>query len=510
MTKDNKRTILVILDGWGIGDKTEADAIFHTDTPYIDSLTKNYPHSQLKASGKEVGLPEGQMGNSEVGHLNIGAGRVVYQNLVRINNDIEKDTIKQNNEITDAFEYAKKNNKAVHFLGLISNGGVHSSEKHIYKLCDMTKEYGIENVYVHALTDGRDTDPFSGKGYVAELEDHLKKSNGQIASLAGRYYTMDRDKRWERIKAGYDLLLEGKGEPTKDILGAIQKSYDDKITDEFIKPIVKVDDDGEPVGLVKEGDVFFCFNFRPDRMRQITTVLTQQDMPEEGMKTMPLHYVTMTNYDSSFKNVHIAYGQQDIHDSMGEVIARAGKSQLRIAETEKYAHVTYFFSGGREEVFNKEKRKLIPSPKVATYDLKPEMSAYEVKDTVVKEIGKKEHDFICLNFANGDMVGHTGFYDAITKAIQTVDACVKEVVGAAKDNGYDVLIIADHGNAELAKNPDGSPNTAHSVYPVPCILVSDKYESIENGILADVAPTLLTIMGFDIPAAMTGKSLVGQ
>ncbi len=508
MTEDQKRAILIILDGWGIGDKTEADAISNTDTPYMDSLTKNYPNSQLIASGEQVGLPEGQMGNSEVGHLNIGAGRVVYQNLVRINNDIKNNTISQNKVITEAFDYARKNNKAVHFLGLISNGGVHSSEKHIYKLCDMTKEFGIKDVYIHALTDGRDTDPYSGKGYVAELEDHLKKSNGQIATLAGRYYTMDRDKRWDRTKAGYDLLTEGKGKPVNDILQSIQDSYDKEITDEFIKPVVKVDENGKPIGTLKEGDVFFCFNFRPDRMRQITSVLVEQDMPEEGMKTIPLHYVTMTRYDANFKNINVAYEKEDIIDSMGEMVAKAGKTQLRIAETEKYAHVTYFFSGGKEDEFDNEKRRLISSPKVATYDLKPEMSAYELKDAVVEEINKKEHDFICLNFANGDMVGHTGIYDAITQALKAVDACVKDVVEATKSNGYTTLIIADHGNAELAKNKNGSPNTAHSTNPVPAILVSDNYQSIKNGILADVAPTLLSIMGINIPNVMTGKSLV--
>lgn len=498
----------MILDGWGIGDKSKADVIHHAETPNMDKLTKIYPHSQLLTCGENVGLPEGQMGNSEVGHLNIGAGRIVYQDLVRINRDIKNNEMRNRPELKKAMEYAKENNKAVHFIGLVSDGGVHSMNTHLYRLCDITKEYGLDKVYIHALTDGRDTDPRSGKGYIKVLEEHLQKSNGEIATLAGRYYTMDRDKRWERVKIGYDAIVHGKGKEVTDMVEAVQESYDQKVTDEFIKPIVKVDKNGEPVGKLQEGDVVLCFNFRTDRLREITTVLTQNDMPEHGMKTMPLYYLTMTNYDKSFENVHIVYNKQDVKNTIGEVLANAGKKQIRIAETEKYAHVTFFFSGGREKEFENEKRILIPSPKVATYDLQPEMSAYEVKDEIVAELKKQETDFVCLNFANGDMVGHTGVYDAILKAVNAVDKCVGEVVEAATANGYIPLIIADHGNADNAVNSDGSENTAHSLNPVPCILVSDEFQSIKDGILADVAPTLLNIMGVAAPDDMEGKTLI--
>jgi 2,3-bisphosphoglycerate-independent phosphoglycerate mutase len=504
----NKKTLLMILDGWGIGDGTKSDVISSVPTPNLDYLKKNYPNSRLFACGEDVGLPEGQMGNSEVGHLNIGAGRIIYQDLVKINKECKTGEIKKNKVLTDAFSYARDNNKQVHFFGLMSDGGVHSLDKHLYYLCDMTMDYGLKKVFIHGFGDGRDTDPRSGKGYMKNLLDHLRKSNAKVASFIGRYYAMDRDKRWERIKEGYDLIVNGIGTPTTDILNAMQKSYDSGVTDEFMKPIVVVDESGNPIGKVKEGDVIVFFNFRNDRAKELTIALTQKDMPENGMKTIPLYYCTMTPYDATFKGLHIIYPKENAGNTIGEVLARAGKKQLRIAETEKYAHVTFFFSGGREETFANEDRKLIPSPKVATYDLQPEMSAYLVKDAVVKLIETGKYDFICLNFANGDMVGHTGVYNAIMKAVATVDECVGEVVKAARKESYDVLIISDHGNADYAINEDGTPNTAHSLNPVPCILVSDDYKSIKEGILADVAPTLLTIMGIPIPKEMTGKVLV--
>ena len=500
----------MILDGWGIGNGTESDVISQVPTPNVDRLEKEYPFNHLFASGENVGLPEGQMGNSEVGHLNIGAGRIVYQDLVKINKAIRDGSIKENKVLVDAFTYARENKKQVHFLGLLSDGGVHSLDKHLYALCDMTGEYGIENVFIHGFGDGRDTDPQSGKGYLKQLLDHLSGSNGKLASFIGRYYAMDRDKRWERIKEAYDLLVHGAGKKSQDILQTIQDSYDAGVTDEFIKPIVMVGADNEPVGKIAEGDVVVFFNFRNDRAKEITSALTQQDMPEHDMKTIPLYYCTMTPYDATFKDMKVIFGKDNVTQTMGEVIANAGLSQLRIAETEKYAHVTFFFSGGREEVYKNEERILVPSPKVATYDLMPEMSAYGVRDKIVAALNTGKHDFICLNFANGDMVGHTGVMEAIKKAIQTVDECVGDVVGAARKNGYDVMIIADHGNADHAVNPDGSPNTAHSLNPVPCIMVTDDYQSIDEGILADVAPTLLHIMGVDIPEEMTGKVLVKQ
>jgi 2,3-bisphosphoglycerate-independent phosphoglycerate mutase len=474
----------------------------------MDMLMEKYPNSQLQASARFVGLPDGQMGNSEVGHLNIGAGRVVYQDLVKINIAIEENTIKDNSTIIEAFTYAKNEHKSVHFIGLVSDGGVHSLDKHLYALCDITKTYGIDNVFIHAITDGRDTDPRSGIGFVKSLVDHLKTSNGTIASLTGRYYTMDRDKRWERVKVGYDLMVHGTGKPSTDILQAMQESYNEGVTDEFIKPIVIVDDNQQPIGNIKEGDVVFCFNFRTDRLREITVVLSQKDMPQYDMHTIPLHYLTMARYDDSFKGVHIVYDKENLDNTLGELISKEGLNQIRIAETEKYAHVTFFFSGGREDEFPHEKRILRSSPKVATYDLQPEMSAFEVKDAILPELQNKTADFICLNFANGDMVGHTGIYEAILKAVETVDQCVSEVVETAKANGYTVIIIADHGNADFAINPDGSPNTAHSLNPVPCILVSDSYKKVNNGILADIAPTILKIMGINQPKEMTGKSLV--
>jgi 2,3-bisphosphoglycerate-independent phosphoglycerate mutase len=505
---NNRKTLLMILDGWGIGDGSKADVISQVPTPNISWYKNNYPTSQLHASGEDVGLPDGQMGNSEVGHLNIGAGRIIYQDLVKINLDCKTGGIKKNKVLNDAFSYARDNSKQVHFLGLMSDGGVHSLDKHLYSLCDMTKDFGLKNVFIHAFGDGRDTDPRSGLGYMQNLLDHLKKSNGKVASFIGRYYAMDRDKRWERIKEGYDLLVNGTGAPTGNIITAMQESYDNGVTDEFMKPIVVVDNTGEPVGKIQEGDVVVFFNYRNDRAKELTIVLTQLDMPECGMKTIPLYYCTMTPYDATFKGLHIIYPKDNAENTMGEVLAAADKSQLRIAETEKYAHVTFFFSGGREEKFRNEKRILISSPKVATYDLQPEMSAYGVKDAVIEAINKEGFDFICLNFANGDMVGHTGVYEAIKKAIATVDECAGAVIKAAVNKNYDVMIIADHGNADKALNEDGSPNTAHSLNPVPCILVTNDYKEIKEGILADVAPTLLHIMGVDFPKDMTGKVLV--
>ena len=504
----NKKALLMILDGWGIGDGSKSDVISTVPTPNLSALKKKYPTSQLMTCGEDVGLPEGQMGNSEVGHLNIGAGRIIYQDLVKINVECKTGEIRKNKILTDAFSYARDKGKQVHFMGLLSDGGVHSLDKHLYYLCDMTMEYGLKKVFIHGFGDGRDTDPKSGKGYMKNLLDHLKSSNGTVASFIGRYYAMDRDKRWERIKEGYDLIVHGKGSPATDILSAMQKSYDEGVTDEFMKPIVVVDKDGKPVGTLKEGDVVVFFNFRNDRAKELTIVLTQKDMPEAGMKTIPLYYCTMTPYDATFTGLHIIYPKENAGNTMGEVLARAGKRQLRIAETEKYAHVTFFFSGGREETFENEERILIPSPKVATYDLQPEMSAYLVRDAIIKAIETQRFDFICLNFANGDMVGHTGVYEAIMKAVAVVDECAGAVVNAARSNGYDVLIIADHGNADKALNEDGSPNTAHSLNPVPSILVSDDYKSLKPGRLADVAPTLLTIMGIPIPKEMTGNVLV--
>ena len=503
----NKKALLIILDGWGIGKHDKSDVIFQGETPYIDNLMKTYPNSQLRTDGENVGLPEGQMGNSEVGHMNIGAGRIVYQDLVKINKAVADNSIKDNPVLKEAFEYAKKNNKAVHFIGLVSDGGVHSSQEHLHKLCDITGEYGLEKVFIHAITDGRDTDPHSGKTYLKKLVEHLKTSNGKIASLIGRYYTMDRDKRWDRIKKGYDLMTAGIGKKYTNVLDAVEDSYKNGKTDEFIEPVVLTDTENKPLALIKENDVVICFNFRTDRLRQITTVLTQEDMPEQGMHKMNLHYLTMTRYDDSFKNIHVIYDKENLKNTMGEVISELGLKQLRIAETEKFAHVTFFFSGGRDEPFPGEKRILIQSPKVATYDLQPEMSAYKVADALIAELKTQENDFIVLNFANGDMVGHTGIYEAILKAVKAVDENVKKVVETAKANGYIVMIIADHGNADNAVNPDGSPNTAHSLNPVPCILVDDDYKKINKGILADVAPTLLNIMGIDIPDEMTGKIL---
>ncbi|MCL1942488.1 MAG: 2,3-bisphosphoglycerate-independent phosphoglycerate mutase [Candidatus Azobacteroides sp.] len=504
-----KKAMLVILDGWGIGSGEKSDVISSTSTPYWDYLCKTYPMSRLQASGENVGLPDGQMGNSEVGHLNIGAGRVVYQDLVKINKACRDNSILQNTEIRNAYAYAKENGKQVHLMGLVSDGGVHSSLEHLFKLCDISEGYGINKTFVHGFMDGRDTDPKSGKGFIEQLEAHLSKTGGKIASIVGRYYAMDRDKRWERVKEAYDLIVYGTGEASSDMVAAVQKSYDEGITDEFIKPIVHVDEAGKPLAVIQEGDVVIFFNYRNDRAKELTIALTQQDMPESGMKTIPLYYCTMTPYDATFKGLHILFDKDNVEDTLGEIVAEAGLSQLRIAETEKYAHVTFFFSGGREKEFDGEKRILISSPKVPTYDLQPEMSAYEVKDALVAEINKKEFDFICVNFANGDMVGHTGIYPAIEKAVIAVDNCLKAVIEAGKSNGYETIIIADHGNADNALNADNSPNTAHSLNPVPFIYVSEnKNATVKNGILADVAPSVCHILGLDQPESMSGNNLI--
>ncbi len=502
-----KKALLMILDGWGIGNKTKSDVIYSTPTPYWDYLTSTYPNSQLQASGENVGLPDGQMGNSEVGHLNIGAGRVLYQDLVKINKACQTGSILENPEIKSAFTYAKENGKSIHFMGLTSNGGVHSSLDHLYALCDIAKHYELSNVFIHCFMDGRDTDPRSGKGFIEEVENHCAKSTGKIASIIGRYYAMDRDKRWERVKVAYDLIVNGIGEKANDMVAAMQASYDADVTDEFVKPITNATVDGT----IKDGDVVIFFNYRNDRAKELTIVLTQQDMPEEGMHTIPgLQYYCMTPYDASFTGVHILFDKENVANTLGEYLSNLGKKQLHIAETEKYAHVTFFFNGGRETPYNDENRILVASPKVATYDLKPEMSAYEVKDKLVEAIKEEKYDFIVVNYANGDMVGHTGIYEAIEKAVTAVDECVKETVEAAKAADYEVIIIADHGNADNAVNADGTPNTAHSLNPVPCVYVtSNSNATIADGILADVAPTILHIMGLEQPAEMTGKNLIG-
>ncbi|MEO6901995.1 MAG: 2,3-bisphosphoglycerate-independent phosphoglycerate mutase [Bacteroidia bacterium] len=503
-----KKVALIILDGWGIGDGTKADAIANANTPFVDSLYLKYPHSVLTTSGANVGLPDGQMGNSEVGHLNIGAGRIVYQDLAMINKAIKEKTINKNTVLLDAFKYAKENNKAVHFIGLLSDGGVHSSQAHLHYLCEMSKENNLKNVFIHAFTDGRDTDPKSAFNYIKILEDHLKNSVGKIASVIGRYYAMDRDKRWERVQLAYNLLVKGEGKKTQNVLEEIKNSYAENITDEFIKPIVNTDNLGNPIGIIKENDVVICFNFRTDRCREISQVLTQHDMPEHCMKTLPLYYVTMTNYDATFKNIHIVYEKDDLRMTLGETLEKAQKTQLRIAETEKYPHVTFFFSGGREKEFRGEERLMFPSPKVATYDLKPEMSAHEITNGIIPELQKGRFDFICLNFANADMVGHTGNYNAVIKAVETVDTCLKRVVETGVENNYSFIIIADHGNSDYMLNSDGSPNTAHTTNPVPCILIDTEYKKIGNGKLGDIAPTILKLMNLEIPKEMTGKILI--
>ena len=502
------KVLLMILDGWGNGHKDQADVISTVHPAYISKMAEEYPHAELRTDGENVGLPEGQMGNSEVGHLNIGAGRVVYQDLVKINRACRDNSIMQNKEVVAAFEYAKEHGSAVHFMGLTSDGGVHSSLEHLFKLCDIAAEYKIEKTFAHCFMDGRDTDPRSGKGFIEQLEQKMAASTGQIATIIGRYYAMDRDKRWERVKVAYDALVEGVGKHATDMVASVQASYDEEVTDEFIKPIVRVDAEGQPVGLVKENDVVIFFNYRNDRAKELTIVLTQEDMPAEGMHTIPLYYCCMTPYDAKFQGLHILFDKENVQNTIGEWVSKQGLNQLRIAETEKYAHVTFFLNGGREEKFEGEDRILVASPKVATYDLQPEMSAPEVADKLVEALDTQKFDFICLNFANGDMVGHTGIYEAIVTAVKAVDACVEKVVEAAKRNGYEVIQIADHGNADNAVNADGTPNTAHSLNPVPIVVVSDRVKAVHDGILADVAPTVLDMMGLEKPAEMTGKSLV--
>jgi 2,3-bisphosphoglycerate-independent phosphoglycerate mutase len=505
----SKKVLLMILDGWGIATNKKVSAIDNAKTPFISSLYGKYAHSKLEASGLAVGLPAGQMGNSEVGHMNIGAGRVVYQDLVRVNKAIEEKELDKNAVLLDAFAYAKKNNKNIHFIGLLSDGGVHSHIDHLKGLVTIAQNNGIKNLFVHAFTDGRDTDPKGGLDYLKNLTDHLSKTTGKLASIVGRYYAMDRDKRWERVKLAYDVMVNGVGEKTTDPLKAVQQSYDNAVTDEFIKPIVVVDQQQKPVATIQQGDVVLCFNFRTDRGREITEVLTQQDFPDHGMKKLPLYYITLTNYDESFKDVKVIFHKDNLEKTLGEVVSEAGKKQIRIAETEKYPHVTFFFSGGREVAFPGESRILCPSPKVATYDLAPEMSANEIKDKIIPELEKKEPDFICLNFANPDMVGHTGVFSAAVKAVETVDACAQKVTEAALKNGYATIIIADHGNADMMINDDGTPNTAHTTNLVPCILVDDTYKGkLKDGKLGDLAPTILTLMGIAIPPQMTGTVLI--
>jgi 2,3-bisphosphoglycerate-independent phosphoglycerate mutase len=501
-----KKTVLIILDGWGHGDKTKSDAIYHANTPFVDSLYSNYPHCELKTFGEFVGLPSGQMGNSEVGHLNIGAGRIVYQDLAKINIACDDNSIAEMENLKKSFTYAKENNKHLHLIGLVSDGGIHSHQNHLYKLCELANKAGVENVFVHAFTDGRDCDPKSGRGFIQKLEQNL--FGAKIASVCGRYYAMDRDKRWERIKMSYDLMINGVGEKSQNLSESIEQSYDNGVTDEFIKPIISVDKNGTPITTIKENDAVICFNFRTDRCREITTVLSQSDMPDFGMSALNLNYTTMTNYDDTFQNVNVIYNKQNIKNTIGEVLEQNNKTQIRIAETEKYPHVTFFFSGGREKEFVREKRLIVNSPKVATYDLQPEMSALEVTSTIVSELEKGETDFICLNFANPDMVGHTGDYNAIIKAVETVDACTQKVVEAGLKNNYAFIIIADHGNADFAINPDGSPNTAHSTNMVPCFALNTGIDTIENGKLGDIAPTILNIMGVETPPEMTGENLL--
>ncbi len=504
----NKKVILMILDGWGKSPDPKVSAIDNANTPFIDSLYTQYANAQLRTDGLNVGLPEGQMGNSEVGHMNLGAGRIVYQDLAKINLAVQNKTMNQEKPLLDAFKYALENNKKVHFLGLVSNGGVHSHTSHLYGLLEAAQEYGLDNVFIHAFTDGRDVDPKSALLDIANLEDYIKDSNAKIATIIGRYYAMDRDKRWERVKLAYDLIVNSEGEKSANAVESIKKSYANDVTDEFIQPIVMTDENGTPLAKIEEGDVVIFFNFRTDRGRELTEALSQKDFHEFNMHKMNLYYVTMTNYDDTYQNVHVIYDKDNITETLGEVIEKAGKKQIRIAETEKYPHVTFFFSGGRETPFEGETRILRNSPKVATYDLQPEMSAYELKDALVPELKKGEVDFVCLNFANGDMVGHTGVMEAAIKACEAVDVCVKEVVETALEYKYTTIIIADHGNCETMINPDGSPNTAHTTNPVPIILVDNDLKTIHDGVLGDIAPTILELMGIKKPSAMTCKSLL--
>ncbi|HET8884976.1 MAG TPA: 2,3-bisphosphoglycerate-independent phosphoglycerate mutase [Salinimicrobium sp.] len=503
-----KRVLLAILDGWGINKNHEVSAVDQANTPFIDSLFEKYPHATLRTDGMNVGLPEGQMGNSEVGHMNLGAGRIVYQDLAKINLAVENNTLAQELVLKQAFDYALKNEKPIHFIGLLSNGGVHSHINHLKSLLTAADSFGVKEKYIHAFTDGRDVDPKSGKNFVADILDHAKKTNAKLASVIGRYFAMDRDKRWERVKKAYDLLISAEGKKSENALQTIQESYDNEITDEFIEPISMVNSEGKPVATIKDGDVVIFFNFRTDRGRQLTEVLTQKDFPDFSMLKKEFYFVTLTTYDETFENIKVVFQKENISETLGEVVAKAGKKQIRIAETEKYPHVTFFFSGGREAVFENEKRILCNSPKVATYDLKPEMSAYEITDAIVPEINAKSADFICLNFANPDMVGHTGVFEAAVKACETVDTCLKLVVEACEANNYSVLVIADHGNCETMINEDGSVNTAHTTNPVPFILVDQDIKSVKNGVLGDIAPTILKLMGIKKPEVMTREALI--
>ena len=504
----NKKVILMILDGWGKSPDPEVSAVDKANTPFIDSLYTKYANSNLLTDGMNVGLPEGQMGNSEVGHMNLGAGRIVYQDLAKINKAVNENTLSSEPVLKSAFDYAKKNNKDVHFLGLLSDGGVHSHTNHIKGLIAAGKESGVNNMYLHAFTDGRDVDPKSGKDFLEDIVAYGSDKNTKLATVIGRYYAMDRDKRWERVKEAYDVIVNAEGEKSTDIGKTIQKSYDADITDEFIKPIVMTNTDGTPIASVKEGDVVIFFNFRTDRGRELTQVLSQVDMHEQNMHKLDLYYVTLTNYDESYNNVHVVYNKDNIVETLGEVLSNAGKKQIRIAETEKYPHVTFFFNGGREIPFEGESRILCPSPKVATYDLQPEMSAFEIRDKIIPEIKKGDVDFICLNFANPDMVGHTGDMNAAIKACETVDECAKDVITAAIDKDFSVIVIADHGNCETMINEDGSPNTAHTTNPVPLILVDKDIHQIKDGVLGDIAPTILKLMGVEQSKFMTQNSLV--
>ncbi|MBB1139628.1 2,3-bisphosphoglycerate-independent phosphoglycerate mutase [Myroides sp. WP-1] len=504
----NKKVILMILDGWGKTQDPKVSAIAHANTPFIDSLYTQYPNTYVLTDGLNVGLPEGQMGNSEVGHMNLGAGRIVYQDLVKINMAVENKSIAHEPALQAAFTYAKEKNKKVHFLGLLSDGGVHSHEKHLYGLLEAAVDFGLQDIFIHAFTDGRDVDPKSGAKHLEQLAKHIAYSPAKLASVIGRYYAMDRDKRWERVAKAYHLLVEGKGIHSTDAVKSIEASYANNITDEFIDPIVMVDKDNHPVGKIEPDDVVIFFNFRTDRGRELTHVLSQDNFPEYEMKALPLYFVTLTNYDDTFRNVHVVYDKENLHHTLGEVIAQHGKKQIRIAETEKYPHVTFFFSGGRELPFEGEQRILCPSPKVATYDLQPEMSAYDLKDALIPELQKAEVDFVCLNFANGDMVGHTGVMEAAIKACEAVDQCVKEVIEAALANNYTTIVLADHGNCETMINEDGTPNTAHTTNPVPIILVDKDIKTINHGVLGDLAPTILKLMGLPQPKEMTRHSLV--
>ncbi|MFH6943919.1 2,3-bisphosphoglycerate-independent phosphoglycerate mutase [Flavobacterium sp. FlaQc-50] len=504
----NKKVILMILDGWGKSPDPKVSAIDNANVPFINSLYQNYPSAQLRTDGLNVGLPEGQMGNSEVGHMNLGAGRIVYQDLAKINLAVAHQTLAKEQVLIDAFTYAKENNKKVHFLGLVSDGGVHSHTSHLRGLIDASQEYGLQNVFIHAFTDGRDVDPKSGAKYIHDLEDHIKDTPVKIASIIGRYYAMDRDKRWERVKLAYDLLVNAQGTHSQNAVASVLDSYANNITDEFIEPIVLVDEQQKPLATIADDDVVIFFNFRTDRGRELTEALSQQDFHEQNMHKLNLYYVTLTNYDETYQNVKVVYNKDNITETLGEVLEKAGKKQIRIAETEKYPHVTFFFSGGRETPFEGESRILRNSPKVATYDLQPEMSAYELKDALVPELNKGEVDFVCLNFANGDMVGHTGIMSAAILACEAVDACVKGVIEAALANDYTTIVIADHGNCETMINPDGSPNTAHTTNPVPIILVDKELKNINDGVLGDIAPTILELMGVQQPASMTCHSLL--